>query len=414
MAETLAGMFREKVSKMKDYKMKAEAEFDIAYSTGFLSFDFLNGSVVHVKNETMDFKYNSIGIPEGSLCTFIGRSSSGKSTLINQMAANIIRPFPNAVIYEDMAEATGMNHARLETITGFTPEEINTKYIIRDRGITAENFYERIKMIHDMKMGARENFEYDTGMYDPTGNRIFKLEPTVYILDSLALLMPETYTEEDELSGNMAATATARVIAGIFRRICGMLKGANIILLVINHINQKVQTGFFPTKADLSYLKQDETIPCGRTPLYLSTLICRLDDHSKLKDSEGFNIAGTMVDLTVVKSRTSASGRKVTLVYTFDHGFDQNLSLYQLLKENGRIGGAGAFLYIGEHNDIKFAQKNFLEKLAENETLQQYFMEEVLAVLQTLITDGTIDEVEEQSKVDITSQLLGQLIPLVA
>lgn len=121
-----------------------------------------------------------------------------------------------------------------------------------------------------------------------------------------------------------------------------------------------------------------------------------------------------MVDLTVVKSRTSASGRKVTLVYTFDHGFDQNLSLYQLLKENGRIGGAGAFLYIGEHNDIKFAQKNFLEKLAENETLQQYFMEEVLAVLQTLITDGTIDEVEEQSKVDITSQLLGQLIPLVA
>lgn len=260
MAETLAGMFRSKVSKMKDHRMKAEAEFDIAYSTGFLSFDFLNGSVVHVKNETMDFKYNSIGVPEGSLCTWIGRSGCGKSTIVQQMAANIIRPFPNAVIYEDMLEATGMNDIRREVLSGFTHEEIKERYIIRDRGITAENFYERIKMIHDMKLAERENFEYDTGLYDPMGNRIFKLEPTVYILDSLALLMPEAYATEDELSGNMAATATARVIAGIFRRLCGMLKAANIILFVVNHINQKVSTSIFPTKADLSYLKQDETV----------------------------------------------------------------------------------------------------------------------------------------------------------
>ena len=28
---SLANMFREKVSKMKDYRMKSEAEFDIAY-----------------------------------------------------------------------------------------------------------------------------------------------------------------------------------------------------------------------------------------------------------------------------------------------------------------------------------------------------------------------------------------------
>ena len=68
--------------------------------------------------------------------------------------------------------------------------------------------------------------------------------------------------------------------------------------------------------------------PSGRTPLYLSALICRLDDHSKMKENEGFNIAGTLVDLTIVKSRTSGAGRKVTLVYTFDHGFDQNLSLF--------------------------------------------------------------------------------------
>lgn len=259
---SLANMFREKVSKMKDYRMKSEAEFDIAYSTGFLSFDFMNGTVVHVKNEeqNMDFKYNSVGIPEGTLCTFIGRSGCGKSTLVQQMAANIVRPFPNASVYEDMVEATGMNDSRREVLSGFSAQELSERYIIRDTGITAENFYERVKMVHDLKLGARADYEYDTGLYDPKGNRIYKLEPTVYILDSLALLMPENYTTEDELSGNMAATATARVIAGLFRRIVPLLKAANIILFVVNHINQKVQTSIFPTKSDLSYLKQDETI----------------------------------------------------------------------------------------------------------------------------------------------------------
>ena len=127
-----------------------------------------------------------------------------------------------------------------------------------------------------------------------------------------------------------------------------------------------------------------------------------------MKETEGFNVAGTMVDLTIVKSRTSGAGRKVTLVYTFDHGFDQNLSLFQLLKEHGRIGGAGAYLYIGEHSDIKFAQKNFLEKLNENPTLQQYFMEEALSVLNTLIVDGNNEEVNKP-QVDITSSILSQL-----
>lgn len=150
--------------------------------------------------------------------------------------------------------------------------------------------------------------------------------------------------------------------------------------------------------------------PLGRTPLYLSALICRLDDHSKMKETEGFNVAGTMVDLTIVKSRTSGAGRKITLIYTFDHGFDQNLSLFQLLKDNGRIGGAGAYLYIGDHSDIKFAQKNFLNKLNENETLQHYFMEEVLSVLNTLIIDGN-DEETHTPQVNITTQLLSNLLP---
>ena len=61
----LVERFRNKVSKNKDIRMSREADSDVSYPTGFLAFDFLNGVVVHVKSDNMDFKYNSIGIVDG-------------------------------------------------------------------------------------------------------------------------------------------------------------------------------------------------------------------------------------------------------------------------------------------------------------------------------------------------------------
>ena len=61
----LSALFREKVSKSKDYRMQNEVEQDVAYPTGFLGFDFLNGSTIHVKSDGMDFTYNSLGIVDG-------------------------------------------------------------------------------------------------------------------------------------------------------------------------------------------------------------------------------------------------------------------------------------------------------------------------------------------------------------
>jgi hypothetical protein len=45
------------------------------------------------------------------------------------------------------------------------------------------------------------------------------------------------------------------------KRLVQPCKEANIIVIFINHINQKVSTSIFPTKANINYLKQDETIP---------------------------------------------------------------------------------------------------------------------------------------------------------
>ena len=78
------------------------------------------------------------------------------------------------------------------------------------------------------------------------------------MLDSLAVLVPENEAEEDELSGSMSQTAVAKTNSMIFQRILPLLKKANIILFVINHVNQKIDINpMAKTKAQINYLKQD-------------------------------------------------------------------------------------------------------------------------------------------------------------
>lgn len=398
MAGILSQQFRNAVAKHKDYRMKDESTASVAYSTGFLNFDFMNGTVIHVKSEERNFKYYSVGIQDGCLVMLIGRSGCGKTTWAVQTAANMVRDFPNACIYHDDIEG-GLTEYRKELLTGFHGEELKRKYIGRNTGITAENFYERLRIIHDLKLENRADYEYDTGLFDSNGDRIFKLEPTVYILDSLALLMPAQYTEEEALSGSMSATAAAKVNSMSFKRIIPMLKSANIILLVINHINKKIEINpMMHTKTQVSYLKQDETLPGGTTVIYLTNLLLKFDDNSKFKKDEAFGISGNLVDITLVKSRNNRAGKSCTLVFDQNKGFDPELSLFVMLKNAKRVNGAGAYLYIGDKSDIKFSQKNFKEKLRESPELREVFISEVMEMLKEELNEH--NEMEANSGFD--------------
>ena len=405
---TLMNSFREKVGKHKDQRMSQEAIFDVGYATGFLAFDFLNGTVIHVKTPEKKFKYNSIGIVDGSITMVIGRSGCGKTTWLVQTAGNIMRRFDKACVWHDDVEG-GIVETRRERLTGLFGEDLKNRYLSRNSGVNTENIYERIKIIHDLKLENREEYEYDTGLYTSRGEKIYKLQPSIYILDSLAMLSPDKFTEQDELSGQMAATATAKANADLFRKVVPLLKSANIMLFVVNHITQNIDINpMAKKKAQLSYLKQDESLPGGKTPIYLSNLLIRFDDNTKLKDTEGLGIAGNVVDLTLLKSRTSNVGKSVPLIFDHKRGFDPELSLFQLLKDMNMVKGAGAYLYFGERSDFKFSQKQFKDKLVENEEFRKIFMETALEALEQLIYDPG-EELEEGSTVDITGGILDMI-----
>ena len=133
-----------------------------------------------------------------------------------------------------------------------------------------------------------------------------------------------------------------------------------------------------------------------------------MDDHSKMKPTEGFCIRGSLVTLTIMKSRTSAAGNSITLVFDYEKGFDKDLSLFYTMKELGYVNGAGAYLYFGDRSDMKFAQKNFKQKLQENPELQEVFITEGYKALMTLINDSGEPE-NYKAKFNVTTALINKM-----
>lgn len=403
--------FRKTVAKSKDIRIKSEAEFGVGYSTGYLVFDFMNGAKIEVrKADGVEFTYNSIGIVDGTMVSCVGRSGCGKTTFVMQASGNIIRPFPNSAIFHEDIEG-GISDMRKRQLLKMTGEEFKSRYICRNTGITTENFFQRIKMIHDIKLENRAEYEYDTGLYDSEGNRVYKLQPTIVILDSLAMLMPENLTEMDELAGSMAATSTAKLNTQLIKRIIPMLKVANIIFFVINHILP--DPSLTPKKAQVAWLKQGERCPGGETAIYLANNFLRFDDNSKLKAEDTFGINGIYVDILLVKSRTNNAGKSVKMVFDYANGFDPELSLFMLLKDQGRINGAGTGQYIGDRDDKKFSQKKFKQKLADDPDFMMVFMEESFKALEVLLSPP--EDEQEKLQLDTASimmQMMKDKIPV--
>ena len=403
MGVDLLSNFRSKVSKIKDSGVSRTAEFDVMYSTGFLAIDYLNGTTIHVNGKDRKFKYNSTGIVDGSTNTIIGRSGSGKSTLLTQTIGNIARPFieknmPVGIFIDDIEGS--LPYSRKEFLLGLNEEQMAAYVDIRNNGITSNNLYQRIKAIRDEKVNNRKDYEYDTELYDINGNRIFKLVPTLYAVDSLPMLLPDTLAEDDDLGGSMDASSIAKNNTMLFKKISQWCKEANIIFFTINHILAELQMGFIPKAAQISGLKQGERLPGGGAAIYLANNMFRVDDTNTLKADKDFGIDGSIVNLTIIKSRTNVSKKSIPLIFNKTEGrFDQVLSLFQLLKAEGCFKGAGAYQFLDDAPDVKFSQKNFKQILESSPILQEAFAKYFYRVLSPYLSETKSADVNNSSAI---------------
>lgn len=398
----LVDSFRAQMEAGKEGYKHKEAIGDVLYSTGFQNIDYLNGYMVHVKNDHEDYYYPQAGLPDGKTCSAIGRSGCGKSTLLTQVAANIVRPFQNGAIWHADLEG-GSNDHRIEVLTRMSAGELADKYHYQDTCISSEVFYKQIKWLYDEKIKMRDELMYDTGIVNFKGIPIWKMEPTVYIIDSIPMLLPDDILDENDVSGQMSTTSSVKMNTFIFRKIQQLCKEVNIMALSVNHILEDVQINpMMHKKASINGLKQGERLPGGRSAQYLGNTMLRVDAGTALKPEEGFGINGFIATIQTVKSRTNASLKTVPMIFDKDKGFINELSLLQLLKANNKLKGAGSYLYIGDRSDIKFSQRSFLDMLTKYPELRLELVKESLPILETYMSkDDDLGYDNAEDNVDI-------------
>lgn len=363
----------------------------VAYKTGFPTLDYNLGFNVNVFNDNNELveMYPALGITTGSIVTIIGKTHVGKTTLAIQIASNIVRPFPNGCVIHFDTEG-GTNMTRIGILSKYTSTEMKEgKYVLRQSGCSIEEIKLMIAKIYQEKTGNPKQYQYDTGKLDEFGDKIVAYEPTCIIIDSVASLT--TFINENTKDGKASLeeissqTDVMRLTAEVGRFLkesMQMMKSANIILFLINHIKTKPGMGV-PTAPELRYLKQDETLPCGKALQYYTNTMIRLTAVGAEKYSiEEHGFDGFGVQAQFIKNRSNADGTIAPLVFDKIRGYDSLRSSIMYAKGIEMLGGNKNGYYFINNKENKFTFIHAKEEFAENRELYKIMYSHIVPVLE--------------------------------
>lgn len=384
----------------KDGKFDADATV-VSYKTGFPILDYYLGYKVNVYNEKDEVvsTYNQLGIPAGSYILFAGKPSSSKSTAAIQIAGSIVRPFENGtVLHFDIEQA--LNYTRVQALTKFKMSEIESgKYILKQRNTSIDEIYNAIMELYFEKTKNPDAYMYKTGTLNEFGKEIEIFQPTVVILDSIASLSKH-YNENDkgdiktisDLEGNTYSNRLARDISQFFTKLLPRLRTANIILIAINQVKDKIDVGPVKSAPELLYMKQSETLPGGWAPKFYAHIALRFVSEGSNKftdEDDGFGGFGVQVD--IIKSRTNQNGRPVHLIFDKVHGIDSIRSTLRFARDNGILNGNKNKSYFGDDKEHSFSMVDVHKEFRERPELMKIMYANVVPLL-----EGTLSALEPE------------------
>lgn len=375
----------------------------ISYKTGIPVLDYYLGYIVNVydKEDNLIESRPEIGIPAGSMATFIGKPSTSKTSTAVCIAANIIRDFKNgAVFHFDLEQA--MNYSRIHVLTRLKMSEIADRYVLRQEKTTLEHMKKTIMTLYREKMSNPKLYKYKTGKKDEFGEEIEIFEPTVIILDSIAsITMGLNENNKDDLAKlEEVSSQTDRMrltgeIGRFYNEILPYLRTANIIMLNINQIKVNPNMGFAKSPAEILYLKPEETAPGGRAPQFLAHTLIKYESPGSDKysmEKEGFD--GFGVNATIIKSRTNQAGQIVQLIYDKVRGIDSLRTCVQYAKSLGLTGGNKNKFYFADYPDRTFTLTNIHEDFRNDRELYKILYSVIIPRLAERLS--TVSEEERE------------------
>ena len=402
MANNLLNRLREKDKK----GLFKSSQNSVVYRTGFLPLDYRNGYMLEVRdlNDKLVNICPSVGIVGGTFVTVIGKSGVAKTTWCVQAAFNIVKDFDdNAfVMHYDLEQA--LSYTRIRNITGASQSQLIDKYILRQEKNYLEDIFDSIISIANEKESNKKEYMYDTKIVDEFNNPVMAYVPTVVLLDSLPSLASKDMDEE-EMKGQTDAMRMAQKVKQFYKKLMPIIKTYNITVMVINHINSKVEvSAFAKTQPQVMYLKMDESLPGGNAPIYYAnTLIKFISAGKKTMADDGYD--GFMVRAELLKSRTNKAGQSCHLIYNQLTGFDPILTLYQFAEDNDLLDGRNPYKYFKGYKDIKFDSRKFHKMFVEDENIRNTLMKVTEPCLIELLSKVD-DEERQMSKTEILDSFL--------
>lgn len=320
---------------------QSNTEFAV-YSTGFNTLDSINAFRMNYVDENGEIKSEMVkGIIGGRFITIIGSSGTGKSTLADQIAWNIVKDFDEGLAIHVDVEQTVLEQRLRDVIGAPIGTPGYEKFIINKENTYVEDILVMIDDICNVKEANKDETTYETTGKWFGKKKITLYQPTVIIVDSLP-----SFTSKDidttSISGQMSTNREVAIVAQFYTKLLPKIAKYNITVIATNHIRPKIVVDMYnPAPPQLMLLRQSETMPRGQAPVFYASTILRLNASGKsaLLAKEDYGFEGFKCVAQAAKSKTSFIGGTTSLIFTEDHGFDNEYTLLLTLYDNSLVLG---------------------------------------------------------------------------
>ncbi len=256
------------------------------------------------------------GLPRGRICEIYGPESSGKTTLTLQVIAE--------------AQKAGLNCAFVDA-----EHALDTVYA-ENLGVSLEDLYISQPDHGEQALGIVDTF-VRSGAID------------VIVVDSVAALTPQKELEGD--IGESSVGVHARLMSQAMRKLAGVVKQNNVLVIFINQIRMKIGVMF----------GSPETTTGGNALKFYSSVRLDIRRTGSLKDKD--DIIGNTTKVKVVKNKVAPPFRIAEFDIMFGKGVSYSGELIDLGVKHDIVGKAGSWFSYGDTRigQGKEASRLFLE-----------------------------------------------------
>lgn len=285
------------------------------------------------------------GIPTGRVILAAGEKSSGKSSLVIQLADTV----------SEEIEKSGAGDGKILYVD--TEYTLTTDYI-ESLGANPSRFD------HAMPESTEK-------MCDLIRANISKY--SVIVIDSINNSSSEEQLEKNADQKTMANRAS--VLSAQLPIITGLCSQYNVTLFVISQIRQNINKK--------GPYDKDYTIPGGESLQHNATMIIEMKPSTKKKEgSTDFelydSISGRMINIHVSKNKVGNPFRTVQVEFTYSKGFTEHADVIASAQRLGIIENKGAWFYYGDEH--KFQGETRLRQAFESdEVLYKKLKEQVMS-----------------------------------